>query len=102
MVFRLPSPYILAWESFAGRAAEQRAFTMPKGPSGQKRPADVVSAAVMVARIATGEIEESSQPKSGRVRSRHAGVAARAAALGPEKRQEIAKKAASKRWSKNG
>ena len=28
---------------------------MPKGPQGQKRPADVIGAAVMVARIATGE-----------------------------------------------
>ena len=31
---------------------------MPKGPKGEKRPADVVGAAVMVAEIATGEIEE--------------------------------------------
>jgi hypothetical protein len=31
---------------------------MPKGPRGEKRPADVIGAAVMVAKIATGEIEE--------------------------------------------
>ena len=31
---------------------------MPKGPKGEKRPADAVGAAVMVAKIATGEIEE--------------------------------------------
>ena len=31
---------------------------MPKGPKGEKRPADVVGAAVTVAKIATGEIEE--------------------------------------------
>ena len=31
---------------------------MPKGPKGQKRPADAVGAAVMVAKLATGEIEE--------------------------------------------
>lgn len=31
---------------------------MPKGPKGEKRPADVVGAAVMVARIATGEVED--------------------------------------------
>jgi hypothetical protein len=30
---------------------------MPRGPKGEKRPADV-GAAVMVGRIATGEIEE--------------------------------------------
>ncbi len=31
---------------------------MPKGPRGQKRPADVVGTAVKVARIATGEFED--------------------------------------------
>ena len=31
---------------------------MPKGTQGQKRPADAVSRAVMVAQIATGEIED--------------------------------------------
>ncbi len=31
---------------------------MPTGPKGQKRLADVVGAAVMVAKIATGEIED--------------------------------------------
>jgi hypothetical protein len=31
---------------------------MPRGPRGEKRPADVIGAAVMVARIATGEIED--------------------------------------------
>jgi hypothetical protein len=31
---------------------------MPRGPRGEKRPADVIGAAVMVAKIATGEIEE--------------------------------------------
>jgi len=31
---------------------------MPKGPQGQKRPGDVIGAAIMVAKIATGKIEE--------------------------------------------
>jgi hypothetical protein len=31
---------------------------MPRGPQGQKRPADVIGAAIMVARLATGEITE--------------------------------------------
>lgn len=31
---------------------------MPKGPRGEKRPADVIGAAIMVAKIATGEIED--------------------------------------------
>ncbi len=30
---------------------------MPKGPKGEKRPADVIGAAVKVMQIATGEIE---------------------------------------------
>jgi hypothetical protein len=31
---------------------------MPKGPKGQKRPADVIGNAVRVMQIATGEAEE--------------------------------------------
>ena len=31
---------------------------MPKGPKGEKRPTDVIGAAVKVMKIATGEIEE--------------------------------------------
>jgi hypothetical protein len=31
---------------------------MPRGPKGEKRPADVIGAAVMVGRIATGEVED--------------------------------------------
>ncbi len=31
---------------------------MPKGPKGEKRPADVIGAAVKVMQIVTGEIEE--------------------------------------------
>lgn len=31
---------------------------MPRGPKGEKRPGDVIGAAIMVGRIATGEIDE--------------------------------------------
>ncbi len=31
---------------------------MPRGPKGEKRPADVNARAVMIAKIATGEIED--------------------------------------------
>jgi hypothetical protein len=31
---------------------------MPKGPRGEKRLGDVIGAAIMVAKIATGEVEE--------------------------------------------
>ena len=36
--------------------------SMPKGPRGEKRPADVIGAAIKVARIATHEIEEDIDP----------------------------------------
>lgn len=71
---------------------------MPTGPSGQKRPADVIGAAVMVAKIATGEIKDSTRAKSNKTKSGLAGAKARAEKLTPEARTEIAKKAASARW----
>jgi len=71
---------------------------MPKGPKGEKRPADVVGCAVHVAKIATGEIVELAQVKSGRVRSGKAGAEVRNRNLTREKRVEIAKKAARARW----
>jgi hypothetical protein len=73
---------------------------MPRGPKGEKRPADVIGNAVHVMRIATGEIEET-PPKSGRTRSGRAGAKARANALSPEKRKAIARKAAAHRWKKS-
>jgi hypothetical protein len=74
---------------------------MPRGPKGEKRPADVIGAAVMVGRIATGEIDESKPPESaGRVAMGRKGGAARAANLSPAKRKEIARKAAKSRWDK--
>ena len=69
---------------------------MPKGPQGQKRPADTVSMSVMVAQIATGECEDN--VKSGRVKSGQAGAQARNDALSSEERSLIAKKAAMSRW----
>ncbi len=66
---------------------------MPKGPNGQKRPADVIGAANLVARIATGEIKDTSREPQG-----SAGGRARAAMLSPSKRSEIASFAARERW----
>ena len=37
---------------------------MPRGPKGEKRPADVIGAAVMVGRIATGDVEEERRPET--------------------------------------
>jgi len=80
---------------------------MPKGPKGEKRPADVIGAAVKVAKIATGEIEEDidTPEKEGKdpaaVSMGKRGGKARAQAMTPERRAEVAKKAAEKRWKKN-
>jgi hypothetical protein len=72
---------------------------MPRGPQGQKRPADTIGCAVMVAKIATGELtEEEDQRSVGKIRSGKAGAKARAQKLTSEERREIAKKAASARW----
>jgi hypothetical protein len=70
---------------------------MPRGPQGQKRPAD----AIMVGRIATGEITEILKEPSGKARSGKAGAAARAESLSPKERTAIAKKAAALRWKRD-
>jgi hypothetical protein len=74
---------------------------MPKGPKGEKRPADVVGAAVKVMQIATGEIEEDindSGKSKAAVELGRKGGKARAAKLSKKRRAEIAKRAAKKRW----
>jgi len=77
---------------------------MPKGPQGQKRPADVVANAVKVMRIATGEEGEDAPPASAKDEAAAAmgrkGGKARAETMTPERRAEIARKAAAKRWDR--
>lgn len=77
---------------------------MPKGPKGEKRPADVIGAAVLVAKIATGEAEDTvnddGKDKAAQALGRKGGKA-RAEAMTPERRAEIARKAAAKRWGKS-
>lgn len=76
---------------------------MPKGPRGEKRPGDVVSAAVKVARLAVGdETEElTGDGKDPAAKALGAkGGAARAKSLSKDQRAAIAKKAAAKRWAK--
>ncbi len=77
---------------------------MPKGPKGEKRPGDVIGAAVMVAQIATGEVEDTNKDDEGKdpaaVALGKKGGKARASKLTPEQRSEIAKNAAAKRWKK--
>lgn len=81
---------------------------MPRGPKGEKRPADVIGNAILVARIATGEIKESipkSQKDAAAVslgrRGGLKGGKARAAKMTAERRAEIARKAAESRWRKS-
>ena len=75
---------------------------MAKGPNGQKRPADVIGAAVMVGMIATGEVEDVLvDHKVAREAAGKKGGAARAKVLTPRERSEIASAAASARWKKS-
>jgi hypothetical protein len=75
---------------------------MQTGPKGQKRPADVIGNAVRVMRIATGEEADDVQDdgKNAAAELGSKGGKKRAANMSPERRAEIAKKAAEKRWSK--
>jgi hypothetical protein len=73
---------------------------MPRGPKGEKRPADVVGNAVHVMRIATGEIEETvAAPMSAAAELGSKGGKARAKSLSKKRRTEIAKQAAALRWA---
>lgn len=76
---------------------------MPKDPKGQKRKADVVGNAVLIAQIATGEIDDAPEDdwKDPAAKALGAkGGKARASKLTPEQRSEIAKKVAKKRSEK--
>ncbi len=69
-----------------------------------KRPRDPNQLAKLIADIATGEVaEKTPEPSAMGALGREGGLKggkARAAALSPERRAEIAKKAAAKRWGK--
>jgi hypothetical protein len=74
---------------------------MPRGPKGEKRPGDVIGAAVMVGKIATGEIDDLTTEdgkNAAAVALGRMGGKARAAGMTAKKRSEIAKKAAKSRW----
>jgi hypothetical protein len=74
---------------------------MPRGPRGEKRPADVIGNAVKVMRIAIGEeTEELDRVKSAAAELGARGGKARAAKMTPGRRAEIAKKAAAARWKR--
>jgi hypothetical protein len=67
---------------------------MPTGPKGERRPADVIGNAVKVMRIATGEeneIQADEGKNAAAVALGRKGGAARAKAITPERRKEIAR-----------
>jgi hypothetical protein len=75
---------------------------MPRGPRGEKRQADVIGNTVRVMQIATGEVEDNPL-SAGKEYARKGGLIGgpkRGAKLSKKRRAEIAKKAASARWSK--
>ncbi len=77
---------------------------MPKGSKGDKRPADVIGHAIRVAKIATGEVTEKfegpPEKSAAAVELGRQGGRKRAEAMSAERRSEIARKAAEKRWAK--
>ena len=78
---------------------------MPRGPKGERRPADVIGNAVKVMRIATGEETEelgTDRAKSAAAELGSRGGKARAARMPAERRTEIARRAAKERWRNKG
>ena len=69
--------------------------------SKKKRPRDPNQLAKLITDIATGEVEDKGEEKDQAAQSLgRKGGKARAASLSKEKRAEIARKAAAKRWAK--
>lgn len=71
---------------------------MPKGPQGQRHPADVVGNAVHIARIATREAQETTLAQLAKRNSDLAGVKARLDATTEAQRSEIEHMPAVLRW----
>ena len=77
---------------------------MPKGPQGQRRPADMIGKAVRVMQIATGDAEEAYDDDGKDPAAKALGAKggrARAAKMTSEQRSEIARIAANARWEKS-
>jgi hypothetical protein len=77
---------------------------MPRGPKGERRHADVNRNAVLIAKTATGEVEdaqptpESKGKNAAAVALGRMGGRARAKSMSAERRRQIAKNAALSRW----
>ena len=78
---------------------------VPRVPRGERRPTDMIGAAVQVVQIVTGAEKETVEPASlagAAAALGKLGGAARAKSLTAEQRQEIARKGAAKRWGDKG
>jgi hypothetical protein len=76
---------------------------MPRGPKGEKRPADTIQNAMLVGRIATGDAEDLTTEdgkNAAAVALGRMGGRARAEGMSAKRRREIAQKAAKSRWGK--
>lgn len=73
---------------------------MPRGPKGEKRPADVIGNAVKVMKIAVGEEQEEASRSEAMARRSVKGGIARSEKLDKSRRAAIAKTAAEARWGK--
>ena len=78
---------------------------MPRGPKGERRPADVIGNAVRVMRIATGEEADTEEHRDPDAVARgsiggNVGGKIRAAKMTPEERSKSASNAARSRWHK--
>ena len=74
---------------------------MSEGPKGERRAADANQRAVMVARIATGEIDDKvtdDGKNAAAMALGRMGGKARAKGMSAKRRKEIAQKAARSRW----
>ena len=71
---------------------------MLKGPQGQRRPADVIGNAVHLARIATGEAQETTLAHPAKRNSDLARAKPPVQNTTSEDRKAIAQKAAAARW----
>ena len=75
---------------------------MPRGPKGDRRPADAIGNAVMIGKVATGEIDDLTTDdgkNAAAVALGRMGGKARAEGMSAKRRKEIGRKAAGKRWS---
>ena len=83
-------------------SVKQMEFAMPEGPNGEKRPAGATGLAMMIGKIATGEVQDVA-PDDGKDPAAKAlgakGGKARAVKMSPDERAEAARKAADIRWA---